>query len=63
MHDTTARTIQRLAAPIVTQECWVALDHLRNALDSVEPNSLEAARLVRMIRDLATFTDSTLRRP
>ncbi|MBY0563103.1 MAG: hypothetical protein K2P58_02860 [Hyphomonadaceae bacterium] len=62
MHDIRTRTIQRLAAPIVTQECWTALDHLRNALDSVEPDSPEAERLLRMIRELTSFADATLSR-
>lgn len=61
MHDIRSRTIQRLAAPIVTQECWIALDHLRNALDSVPQASPEAERLLRMIRELASFADATVR--
>lgn len=60
MHDIHSGTIQRLAAPIVTQECWLALDHLRNALDNVPAHSEQAETLATLIRKLAIFTDSTL---
>lgn len=63
MHDISSGTIQRLATPMVTQECWIALDHLRNALDGVEPDSVEARRLLHLIREVTAFADTTLRCP
>lgn len=44
--------------PNVLKECGHALDHLRNALDLLPPQSSLAHTLVAIVRRLADFVDA-----
>lgn len=44
--------------PSVFKECGQALDHLRNALDLLPPQSSLAHLLVGVVRRLANFVDA-----
>ncbi len=50
------------AACRLKDECWQAMDHLRNALDETPPNSSESLELLELIRALASFIDTNIGR-